>query len=179
LLPSDAPPRELQLLEAAMQNALPDLKRIAHARLFDSGRLTLLGTTELVNETFLKLATQLGLVSNNRSEFLAYCSRTMRSIIIDYVRTRAREKRGAGANHTEMKTSLAPHGEDDACAQILQIHEAIDELAALDARMAKIVEMRYFGGFEDEEIAVALSITDRTVRREWQKARLFLAQSLA
>jgi RNA polymerase sigma factor (TIGR02999 family) len=164
-----------------MQEALPELKRMAHRRLFNSGTLTLLSTTDLVNETFLKLSTNYGVVGVAQGEFLAYCARTMRSIIIDYVRARGRDKRGAGANHTALRTEIAglnDANEDDS-EQILRIHAAIDELSALDARMAKIVEMRYFAGFDDDEIATALGITDRTVRREWQKARLYLAQSLS
>jgi RNA polymerase sigma factor (TIGR02999 family) len=179
-LPNEFPARDVTpvSLDEAMQRALPELKRIAHARLYDSGNLTLLATTELVNETFLKLSANAGVISAQKGEFLAYCSRTMRSIIIDYVRARSREKRGSGANHTELGTQMVLRAEDDASAEILSVHEAIESLAALDARMAQIVEMRYFGGFEDDEIATALSITDRTVRREWQKAKLFLAEAL-
>ncbi len=165
-------------IEEAMQRVMPDLKRIAHARLYDCGNLTLLATTELVHETFLKLSANAGVLSSQRGEFLSYCGRTMRSIIIDYVRARSRDKRGAGARHTELETQMLLRAEDDASAEILAVHEAIEELAALDSRMAQTVEMRYFGGFEDDEIAAALSITDRTVRREWQKARLFLAEAL-
>jgi RNA polymerase sigma factor (sigma-70 family) len=87
---------------------------------------------------------------------------------------------GTNAARAQTTPRYAPNdaNEDDS-EQILRIHAAVDELSALDARMAKIVEMRYFAGFDDDEIATALGITDRTVRREWQKARLYLAQSLS
>ncbi len=166
------------LLAQAMQDSMPSLRRMAHGRLFKSGNLTLLDTTSLIQETFLKLAQSRGLAVADQQQFLGYCARTMRSLIVDYVRARGSEKRGLDAVHTELDTGFDHVQDQHNEAQILQLHDALCELSDLDPRMASIVEMRYFGGFLETEIAAALSIDERTVRREWQKARLFLFDAL-
>jgi RNA polymerase sigma factor (TIGR02999 family) len=101
----------------------------------------------------------------------------MRSIIVDAVRAAGRERRGGGAEHVTLDTFIAeglaqPHEE------LLDIDRALDELARLEPRLAQVVEMRYFVGLTDAEIAEALGVTDRTVRRDWEKARLLLAHAL-
>jgi RNA polymerase sigma factor (TIGR02999 family) len=154
-----------------------DLRKIAHARLADGGRGVLLDTTALVNEAFLKLANGGGLRAEDRHRFLSYASHAMRSVIVDFVRAQSAQRRGGEFQRVTLNTTLAdnvPAGEDE----ILRVHEALDELAAADERMVKVVEMRYFAGLSDEEIAAALGITDRTVRRDWAKARLMLAAAL-
>jgi RNA polymerase sigma factor (TIGR02999 family) len=101
----------------------------------------------------------------------------MRSIVVDFARTRLSQRRGGGAAHVPLDSFLIgslPAGEEE----VLAVHEALDHLASLDARMGRVVEMRYFGGLADAEIAAALGIGLRTVRRDWDKARLLLAASL-
>jgi RNA polymerase sigma factor (TIGR02999 family) len=101
----------------------------------------------------------------------------MRSVIVDFVRHRQAERRGAGAGHVTLTTGIGvvpTAGEHE----ILRVHEALDEVASLNARMAQVVEMRYFGGMTEPEIAEALGVTDRTVRRDWEKARLLLREAL-
>jgi RNA polymerase sigma factor (TIGR02999 family) len=103
----------------------------------------------------------------------------MRSIIIDMVRQRQTERHGADAQHLTLTGDVAERlglATDEAC--ILRVHEALAELEKVDERMARVVEMRYFGGLTDAEVAAALQVTDRTVRRDWQQARLFLAEAL-
>ena len=87
-------------------------------------------------------------------------------------------RRGGAFDHVELDTSHEPAGDLRDAAQILRIHEAVEEISHHDQRLSRIVEMRYFGGYEDEEIAQALEVSTRTVRRDWQKARLLLMAAL-
>ncbi|HUI62882.1 MAG TPA: ECF-type sigma factor [Steroidobacteraceae bacterium] len=150
-----------------------ELRRLARARLAAGGRYTLLDTTALVHESFLRLRRANHVPINDSQHFLAYATSTMRSVIVDYVRQRKAERRGGGAAHVTLKTG---HGEltasDD---EILSVHEALETLSKVDPRLVQVVEMRYFGGLTDVEIGEALGVTDRTVRRDWERARLLLA----
>ncbi len=155
----------------------PELKRIAHARLCADGPPRALDTTALVHECYLKLLSTAQLAPADRAHFLAYGARVMRSVIVDTVRAARRQRRGGDAAHVTLDTALAgglPAGEDE----ILDVDAALAEMERLDARLVRIVEMRYFVGLKDAEIASALGITDRTVRRDWAKARLLLAAAL-
>jgi len=163
--------------EAVFKLLYGDLRTIARARLASGGRNTLLDTTALVNEAYLRLAQARQLRAEDRHSYLAYASRAMRSVIVDFVRARNTERRGGDLDHITLDTGISdstPSGE----SEILRVHEALEELASIDERMVKIVEMRYFAGLREPEIAAALGITDRTVRRDWQKARMMLAAAL-
>jgi RNA polymerase sigma factor (TIGR02999 family) len=167
-------------VEAIFEALYPDLRRIAHARLTRHVRNTMLDTTALVHECYLKFAQTDRLSPADRTHFLAYAATAMRSIIVDFARARAAERRGGDAVHLTLNTQLAdglPQPADGA-DEILGVDAALKDLAKLDARLARVVEMRYFGGMNDLEIAAALGITDRTVRRDWEKARLLLAAAL-
>jgi RNA polymerase sigma factor (TIGR02999 family) len=164
-------------LDELFATLYPELRRIAHARLTRNVRSTLLDTTALVNECYMKFAVAQRLGATDRTHFLAYAATAMRSIIVDFARARAAERRGGDVPHLTLNTAVsegAVAGEDE----IVAVHEALNDLAVLDARLARVVEMRYFGGLSDEEIAAAMGVTDRTVRRDWQKARLLLAAAL-
>jgi RNA polymerase sigma factor (TIGR02999 family) len=155
----------------------PELRRIAHARLTRNLRDTMLDTTVLVHECYMKFANAERLKPTDRVHFLAYSATAMRSIIVDFARARAAERRGGDAAHVTLNTELSnsiPAGEDE----ILGVDEALAELGKLEPRLVQVVEMRYFGGMNDLEIAQALGVTDRTVRRDWEKARLLLAAAL-
>lgn len=157
-----------------------DLQQMARSRLRQSGQLTLLDATGLVHESYLRLLAQQqagGLEFPDRQHFLAYASKVMHSVVVDLVRAREAERRGGGADHVTLNTAIAdlPPQRDD---EILRVHEALEELAQLEPRLAQVVEMRYFGGLLEAEIAEALGVTERTVQRDWQKARLFLSMSL-
>lgn len=155
-----------------------DLRRLAHSRLRQSGgALTLLDPTGLVHESYLRLHQAGELDFPDRKHFLAYAARVMRNIVIDVVRARQAERRGGDWQEVTLNTAiadLAPQGGDE----ILRVHEALGELAAMDPRLGRVVEMRYFGGLLETEIAEALGVTERTVQRDWQKAKLFLAMAL-
>ena len=174
--PDDSPP-------ASWQAAYPELKKIARARLFAAGPQAGLNTTALVNESFLKLAGRAGagpqgLQFASRGHFYAYASQVMRSVIVDLVRERQAERRGGGVAHVTLDTGVANAVAVDE-GEALQVDEALTALAAVEPRLAQVVEMRYFGGLSDADVASALGLTDRTVRRDWAKARLLLRAMLA
>ena len=170
------PPAELNV-EQAFGAAYQELRRLARARLRGGGRNTVLDTTALVHETYLKLSRNAGISFPDRPRFLVYAGRAMRSIIVDMVRQRRSERAGGNVALLTLTGDLvdALPAEE---AHILRVHEALQEMAQVDERMARVVEMRYFGGMTDLEIGEALGVTDRTVRRDWEQARLFLAEAL-
>lgn len=155
-----------------------DLRRLAAQRMRAAGpAVTQLDATALVHESYLKLQSAGALDFADRRHFLAYAARVMRSIVVDTVRARQADKRGGDAERVTLNTAVAdllPQGDD----QVLRVHEALAELAALEPRLAQVVEMRYFGGLTEVETAEALGVTERTVQRDWAKARLWLAAAL-
>lgn len=167
-----------EALGRLFQAIYPDLRRIARARL--RGRLAEadLGTTALVSECFLKMHASRRLDAPDRGRFFAYVAMAMRSIIVDIARAHASQRRGGDADHVELDTGNEPASDPHGAAEILRVHEALEEIARHDERLSRLVEMRYFGGYEDEEIARALELSVRTVRRDWQKARLLLTAAL-
>ena len=146
-------------------------------RLRDGGRNTVLDTTALVNEAYLRFVRGGELRAEDRRAFFAYASRVMRSVIVDSARERLAERRGGDAVHLTL-TAAAASGMAADDESILKVHEALDQLAAVEPRLGQVVEMRYFGGYTEQEIAEALDITERTVRRDWEKARLLLEIAL-
>ena len=165
-------------LQRVFDATYPELRRLARARLSNNARGTLLDTTSLVHESYLRFANAGELNIADRQHFLRYAGHVMRSVIIDFVRERMALRRGGDAAHVTLNTSVSDSsatGEE----QILRVHEALDELAQYDRRLVQVVEMRYFAGMTENEIADALGVTDRTVRRDWEKARLLLAEALA
>lgn len=155
-----------------------DLQRLARSNLRRAGDLTLLDTQALVHEAWMRLDAASGAAFPDRRHFLAYAARAMRSVVIDLVRARQAERRGGGVQALTLNTAIADITPQDE-TQVLRVHEALDELAQLEPRLAQVVEMRYFGGLLEHEIAQALGVTERTVQRDWQKAKLFLAMSLS
>ena len=177
--PPAAPPAKADGMDIAAltATAYEDLRRLAKARLRSNGPLTLLDTTGLVSDTYRRLALQHNLQIESRAHFLGYCSRIMRSVIIDMVRERNAGRRGGGEPKITLNTAI---GESMAAQEEpLRVDEALAELARLEPRLAQVVEMRYFGGYNEEEVAEALGITARTVQRDWQKARVLLQTMLS
>jgi RNA polymerase sigma factor (TIGR02999 family) len=164
-------------LDAVFETVYPELRRVAHARLAGHRRDSAMQTTVLVHECYLKMLAAERLAPCDRLHFLAYAARTMRSVIVDTVRAGRRERRGGGAIHITLGTEV---GENVAVAEeeILDIDAALHDLERLEPRLAQVVDMRYFAGMKEAEIAAALGVTDRTVRRDWEKARLLLAAAL-
>lgn len=154
------------------------LRVLARARLRGGGRETLLDTTVLVHEAFLRMADVMPGLDEPRS-LMVYASRTMRSVIVDCARKRQTQRHGGDARFVTLTGTLPEHGPDSAADDIVRVHEALEELEALDARLAQVVEMRWFAGWSEAEIAAALGVCERTVRRDWNKARLLLEEALA
>jgi RNA polymerase sigma factor (TIGR02999 family) len=170
------PPADEGEIDAYYAAAYRELRQLARARLRSGGRNTLLDTTALVHESYLRLSKASEVQFPDRVRFLVYAGRAMRSIIVDFARQRLTDRRGGDAAHLTYTVQLADGTAGE--QEILRVHDALDELEKVDERMAKVVELRYFGGLTEAEIAEALGVTDRTVRRDWEQARLFLADAL-
>jgi RNA polymerase sigma factor (TIGR02999 family) len=155
----------------------PDLRQLAHSRLRRSGRFTLLDTTALVHESYLRLFKAGTLEAADRGQFMAYAARVMRSVVVDFVRRRSAERRGGDVVHVELEEDLAVP-EDPREREVIRVNEALEELATIDERLVRVVEMRYFAGMTEEQVAEALDLSRRSVARDWEKARLFLAMEL-
>ena len=155
----------------------PDLRLLAHGRLRRSGKFTLLDTTELVHESYLRLYKAGSLEAGDKGQFMAYAARVMRSVVVDFVRRRAADRRGGGTVHVELGTESSDMT-DPREQEVIRINEALEELATIDERLVRVVEMRYFAGMTEEQVAEALELSRRSVARDWEKARLFLAAAL-
>jgi RNA polymerase sigma factor (TIGR02999 family) len=154
-----------------------DLRRLAHARLRRSSKLSGLDTTGLVHESYFRFLSASNFVLEDRLSFLSYASRVMRSIVVDLIRQKLTLKNGGNVTEITLNTNIV----ESVCVpenEVLRINEALEELANIDERLALVVEMRYFGGLSEHEIAEALGLSTRTVERDWEKAKLFLQNTL-
>ena len=153
-----------------------ELDQLARRKIGRPDRFTMLDAPGLVHEVYLRLAQQADLPGNDRRSFLAYASRAMRSVIIDYVRSRKAERHGGDCDRVTLNTGIA--GQSFKEPDLLALGDAMESLQRIDERAHWVVEMRYLGGLSEAEIAESLGVTTRTVRRDWEKARLLLAESL-
>ena len=161
-------------LDAAWTALYDQLKHIAHRQLRGGGPLQ---TTALVHEAWLKLAGNTHLAPLNRQHLLALSARAMRYVLVDHIRTTHAGKRGGGQDLT--LTSDAGAVTNAALeVDVLTLNRLLDCLHQLDNRAAQVVELRYFGGYEDREIAEVLAISESTLRRDWRRARAFLMAEL-
>jgi len=163
--------------DALFALAYSELKKLAHVRLYHGGRGDVLDTTALVHEAYVRFIQSSELRSEDRRSFFAFASQVMRNVIVDTARARLAQRRGGGATELTLSTQLLDHlsnGEE----AILEVHEALLVLEQADPRLARLVEMRYYGGYSESEIAEALGVTERTVQRDWGKARLLLKAAL-
>ncbi len=157
--------------------AYSELRQLARSRLRRSGGHSLLDTTGLVHEAFTRLAAGGQLRFDHRGQFFAYCARAMRSIILNLARDAHAARRGGGLLRITLSAVIAD--EVPATDDPVRIDEALQELAKVEPRLASVVEMRFFGGFTEVEIAETLGLTERTVRRDWDRARVLLRSILA
>jgi RNA polymerase sigma factor (TIGR02999 family) len=154
-----------------------ELHGIAHQRLRYAPKVTHLDTTALVHECYLRLVKLGELNTVDRAHFLSYAARVMRSIIVDLAREQLAERRGGDVRRVPMITDIpiaAPEGE----LEVIRVDEALQEVARLDPRLVQVVEMKYFAGMTNDEIASALDLNEKTVRRDWEKARVLLHEQL-
>jgi RNA polymerase sigma factor (TIGR02999 family) len=163
-------------LDAITTEAYRELRAMAHYRLMARGPQGTLSTTALVHEAYLRLAGPSRAQWADRSHFLALASLAMRHVLVDRARERATLKRGGERQRITLdNVNLSVDTDSDV---LLQLDDALNELAAFDARLARVVECRFFGGLTEEETAEALGVTARTVRRDWVKARVLLRRAL-
>jgi len=161
--------------EADLESIYSELRKLAGFHLARRTPHPSLQPTLLVNETWLRLSRQ---PWKSRSYFLAVASNAMRNVLVDYVRARLAQKRGRAWMHINIETAGEQEGMTFSLVQVLEVHEALERLAKLDARKARVVEMRFFGGMEFEEIAEALNISLITAKRDWQFSRAWLYDTL-
>ncbi len=154
-----------------------DLRRIAHHHLGVGAPDTVVNTTVLVHEAYVKLAGTDEATWPSRAHFFAFCSQAMRHILIDFARKRGAEKRGGDRIRVPLSEDSAAVDTD--IGELLAVEEALHKLEARNARMARIVECRFYGGMSVVDTADALETSTRTVEREWARARAYLAHVLS
>ena len=161
-----------QALRSLMSVVYPDLRRIARQHLGRRQAGQTLESAALANEAYLKLIRAGGIRCENRAHFLALCSKIIRQILVDYVRGRGYAKRGGHAERVPLDGVVL--GAQARGIEILALNEALGSLAEIDARQARVVELRYFGGLSVEETAEVLGITPVRVKRDWKWAKAWL-----
>ena len=155
---------------AAYAHTYPELCRLARIRLNPNARGNTLDTGAVVHEAFLRFSSLGDLAVDDRAHFFRYASRVMRSVIVDLARQRAAVRHGGDRQRVEFDEQM----QGDEPIDIVELHQALEQLAIHDAQMASLVEMKYFAGMNEIDIAQALGVTDRTVRRIWTRARVWL-----
>jgi len=165
---------------AALEKLTPlvydELRRLAHHYMEGQRPDHTLQTTALVNEAYLRLAGQKRPNFADRSHFLAVAAKAMRQILVNHAKAQQRQKRGAGANKVELDEAALISPEP--AKEILDLNEALERLAVVDSRKAQVVELKYFGGLNQDEIAEVLKISIVTVRRDWVFAKAWLYTEL-
>src|SRR5437870_10813995 len=185
--PSVSPHRVTQLLQqwshgddSALAELTPlvyeELRRLAHHYMEGQRPDHTLQTTALVNEAYLRLADQTNPNWQSRAHFFAVAARAMRQILVSYARSNRAQKRGGGALKVELDEVALVSPEES--KEIIDLHEALERLATLDSRKAQVVELKYFGGLNYEEMAEVLKISPVTARRDWRFAKAWLYTEL-
>ena len=180
---SPAPKEVTQLLiawsngeEEALEKLVPliydELRRIARRYMKREPAGHTLQTTALVNEAYLRLIEQKGMKWQNRAHFFAISAQLMRRILVSMARARHANKRGGEARQVSLDEALVIS--EERAAELVALDEAMNELAALDPRRSRVVELRYFGGLSVEETAEVLNISPETVMRDWKRAKAWL-----
>ncbi len=166
--------------DAALAELTPlvyeELRRVAHRHLSGQRRDHTLQATALVNEAYLRLADQTNPGLQNRAHFFAVAARAMRQILVSYARTQQAQKRGGGAFRVDLEDAALVSPEES--TEIVELHEALEQLSVLDSRKGQIVELKYFGGLNYDEIGEVLKISRITVRRDWEFAKVWLYTEL-
>ena len=163
---------DAQALPRLISAVYPELRRIAGQHLGGRRDGQTLESAALANEAYLKLIQAGGIRCENRAHFLALCSQIFRRILVDHARSRGSHKRGGRSERVPLDEVLL--GAEARGIEILALNEALESLAEVDTRKARVVELRYFGGLSVEETAAVLGITPIRVKRDWDKARAWL-----
>jgi RNA polymerase sigma factor (TIGR02999 family) len=162
--------------EALFAALYSELHRMAKRELARQGVPMTLGATTLLHEAYLDMASRSGPSFPDRPRFMGYAARVMRGLIIDHARERRAQKRGGGFEITSLSTDVAENVAD--ARELTQISSALDELAATDASLAEVVDLKFFCGFSFAEIAGMREVSERTVQRDWEKARIYLHRKI-
>src|SRR6476619_7318103 len=166
--------------DAALAELTPlvyeELRRLAHRQMGGERTDHTLQTTALVSEAYLRLADQTNPRWQNRAHFFAVAARAMRQILVSYARAQRSEKRGGGALKMELDEAAIVSPEQSKA--IVDLHEALERLGTLDSRKARVVELKYFGGLNHDEIAEVMKVSTVTVRRDWVFAKAWLYDEL-
>src|SRR5215831_3465292 len=153
-----------------------ELHRMARRELSKRAAGMTLGATTLLHEAYLDISDREGVTFPDRNRFMGYAARAMRGLIIDYARRRQAQKRGGEFELTSLSTSIAEPSAD--ADELTRLSSALDELEVTDPGLARVVDLKFFGGFSFAEIASMMAVSERTVQRDWQKARIYLHQVL-
>ena len=166
--------------EAALEQLTPlvydELHRLARRYMRRESPGHTLQTSALVNEVYLRLIDQTNVSWQNRSHFFGIASRLMRRILVDHARSHARQKRGGNAQRLSLDATAVLTKEPD--VDLVAIDEALTRLAELDSQKSRIVEMKFFGGLTNDEVAECLNVSSRTIEREWRKSKAWLKGAL-
>jgi RNA polymerase sigma factor (TIGR02999 family) len=154
-----------------------ELHRIARRELARRSGYATLGATTLLHEAYLDISSHERMMFPDRFRFMAYATRVMRGLIIDHVRRRHAQKRGGLFHMTVLDTAVADQVSDEHDLQ--RISDALDELATLDSTLAEVVDLKFFCGFSFAEIGAMRGVSERTVQRQWEKARLYLHRTMS
>jgi RNA polymerase sigma factor (TIGR02999 family) len=149
-----------------------ELHRLAKRQLARSGAGVTLGATTLLHEAYLDISQREAAAFPDRGHFMAYAAKVMRGLIIDYARRRQAQKRGGGFEITSLEGEVGDRTADG--KELVQIGAALDELASVDSSLAQIVDLKFFCGFSFADIATMRGVSERTVQRHWEKARIYL-----
>jgi RNA polymerase sigma factor (TIGR02999 family) len=160
-------------LFAALYN---ELHRLAQIHLHKSGREITLGATTLLHEAYLGISQRNALAFPDRNHFLSYASRAMRGLIIDYVRNKGAQKRGGDLTFTSLDEAEGAAAAES--NELARLGQALERLAALDPLLAELVDLKFFCGFSFDELAAMRGVSERTVQRDWAKARVLLHRAL-
>jgi RNA polymerase sigma factor (TIGR02999 family) len=167
--------------EAALERLIPivyeELRRVARARLRSEGSDHTLQTTALVHEAYLRLVGLDRMTLQNRTHFFAMAARLMREILVDHARRKNAQKRGGGVTMLSLDDVAA--GAENEVVDVLALDQALTDLAALDDRLCRVVELRFFAGLSIAEAADALDVSSATVERDWTVAKAWLLQRLS
>ena len=167
---------DAQAPERLMPFVYEEMRRLARAFLAKERGNHTLQPTALVHEAYARLVDQTRVNWQNRAHFYGIASNMMRRVLIDHARAHATGKRGGGVMHLSIDDVQIPI--EERAASLLDLDEALEKLKEMDERKCKIIEMRFFGGLSDEEIAEVLGVSTRTVLRDWKTARLWLYREL-
>ena len=162
--------------EQLFQRLYAELHKLARRELWKSGAADSMGATTLLHEAFINMSERDTIVFPDRARFMAYAARAMRGLIIDHSRSRHAQKRGGQFQITTLDTNIANEVADQ--IDLPRVGDALDELAKLEPDLAQVVDLKFFCGFSFVEIAAMRGVSERTVQRDWEKARIYLHQSL-